>query len=163
MTVYLELQKKDNTQTAANCFKRCHVNLPYCCSCWGRPPPPCQRPPVPPGSSLPLTGTHWNNQEGRWSYQGGIRQGKAGPSRGNPLVPQALQMFNSFQGNFFWKTKTNKQTPAGWRETRGLPGNKSELLVRSEESPGHYSFYFDDDDIHYHHQSWQWFGWWWFW
>ena len=33
------------------------------------------------------------------------------------------------------KQKTIKFSPAGWRETRGLPGNNSELLVRSEESP----------------------------
>ena len=42
--------------------------------------------------------------------------------------------------------KTNKWSPAGWRETRGLPGNNSELLVRSEESPDHNHDDNDDDD-----------------
>ena len=65
---------------------------PSYCSCWGRCPPPCQPPPEPRGSAQPLVGNHLNSQEGRWSYPGN-RQGKGGLSQGNPLAPQALEMF----------------------------------------------------------------------
>ena len=84
-----------------------------------------------------------SSQEDRWSYPGGILQGKVELSQGNPLIPQALEMFNLFYAYLFIckkeeeKTKqTNDRSPAGWSETRGRPGNKSELLVRSDESPG---------------------------
>ena len=65
---------------------------PSYCSCWGRCPPPCQPPPEPRGSAQPLVGNHLNSQEGRWRYPGN-RQGKRGLSPGNPLAPQALEMF----------------------------------------------------------------------